>query len=66
MMKLCNSPASMLIKLVWYNNSKQCVCIYKCETPSIPLSTERMGFLLVEALPQALVNAVFQTAATRF
>ena len=28
--------------------------------------TERMVFLLVEALPQAPVNAVFQTAAARF
>ena len=28
--------------------------------------TERMVFLLVEALPQAPVNAVFQSAAARF
>lgn len=27
---------------------------------------ERMVFLLVEALPQAPINAVFQTAAARF
>ena len=29
-------------------------------------STERMVFLLVQALPQALVNVFFQTAAARF
>ena len=57
---------------IWYNGSKQCICIYNCETRHF----HRPGnawFLLVEALPQSPVNtglfsenAARNAAATRF
>ena len=37
MMKLCIFPASISNKLVWYNSSKQCICITNAKNPSISL-----------------------------
>lgn len=65
MMKLCIFPASISNKLVWYNSSKQCICITNAKTHPFRFCGTN-GFLLVEAPPQAPVNAIFQIAATRF
>ena len=54
------------------NSSKQCICIYKCETRHFH-RPENAWFLLVEALPQSPENtdlcsgnAARNAAATRF
>ena len=50
---------------IGYKSSKQCIWRAICETPRFHGSGSE-GFLLVEAPPQAPVNAIFQIAATRF
>ena len=56
MMKLCIFPASISNKLVWYNSSKQCICITNAKNPIHFASAERMGFCLLRLRPKPHVE----------
>lgn len=56
MMKLCIFPASISNKLVWYNSSKQCICITNAKNPIHFASAERMGFCLLRPRPKPHVE----------
>ena len=55
----------LLLYPIWYNTGKQCTCNTNAKNHPFRFHGTD-GFLLVEVLPQAPVNAVFQTAAARF
>ena len=42
-----------------YNSSKQCICIYKCEKPSIPLSRNEWFFCLLRCCPKPRLTQSF-------
>ena len=66
MMKLCIFPASISNKLVWYNSSKQCICITNTKNPSISLLRNEWVSACWGPAPSPMLNAIFQIAATRF
>ena len=56
MMKLCIFPASISNKLVWYNSSKQCICITNAKNPSISLLRNEWFFYLLRRSPKPHVE----------